>query len=307
MTITIYTASGTGMTATSDKGFAAQLAQGVDQTLYTWAPIDYPASGFDPADTISENDSITEGVTTTVAAIIATPGQFVLSGHSQGAQVMAKVLLQIQSGALTARQADFIGAVMFGNPVRQHGALFPGSPLRDGHGISETRLTTTPHIWWEMVTPNDIATNVPSDGAGDILGPIFDAAAQLKIVDIHQLYTNILQALIGQGAGSSAIRALLASPPAAGRDMVEAAQFLIDAGAGNKTSGHMAYDVAICWPGQTYVQVAIAYLNALATAAPLPVAGVEPPAAVEPLWQNALNTLSANITNGIEMLEKLIP
>lgn len=116
-----------------------------------------------------------------IAAVNAVPTgtPFALSGMSYGAWVVTNVLLEIQSGSLTARQDDFIGGVVAGNPARQAGHTLPG--ITDaidpgGHGIldADKRLTTTPDNWYEFSATGDLISANGDDAGGTLNTAIFD-------------------------------------------------------------------------------------------------------------------------------------
>lgn len=121
--------------------------------------------------------SIAEGAQRIISAIKDTPGPFALGGHGQGAAVMSRVLKDIQSGSLKNRQGDLIAATMFGNPSRQTGKLWPGSPpitswddpnSTNNHGSFPTdqRLTNTPSLWWEFANADDPIASTGDTTAG---------------------------------------------------------------------------------------------------------------------------------------------
>ena len=89
----------------------------LDQNTWQSTRISYPASMVDMG------PSIDYGADQTIALINALPANspFALGGYSQGACVMSQVYKQIKdpAGSLYARRNDFIGGVMFGNPMRQ--------------------------------------------------------------------------------------------------------------------------------------------------------------------------------------------
>lgn len=167
--ITVYELQGTG--TLFDVGGTAMLAFGaattffqanLDPAKFTYVNVSYPASAF------PMNQSIDAGVTNLTNAINGTAGQFILIGWSQGAIVISNVYDQIRSGSLTGRNADFLGAVTFGNPRRENGHTFPGCPNPGGNGIAYTNtLTGTETRWHDFANPGDTATcndNNTTDG-----------------------------------------------------------------------------------------------------------------------------------------------
>ena len=101
------------------------------------------------------NVSVGQGVSRVLEAISSNPGGFVLTGTSQGAQIMSEVYKRIKG---TAREKDLLGVFLVANPERQAGRDFPGaSSTAPGHGVatSDLRLTGTPDLVWEFAKPGD--------------------------------------------------------------------------------------------------------------------------------------------------------
>jgi hypothetical protein len=176
--ITLYTVAGTGhggasgATNTGANGFPALVGTLVDKTLYTWAPVPYPA-GFPFV------SSVKTGVATLTGMINSTPGKFALIGYSQGAMVTSGVLDALQTGGLRSRMGDCIAAVTFGNPRRQAGHACPVCPDPGGHGIeADNLLKNTPSWWWDFAIPHDIAANIGDDTNSKWLSTVFDAFCQ---------------------------------------------------------------------------------------------------------------------------------
>lgn len=134
---------------------------------------------FYPASTLGMGPSIDAGIQNVVNEINnLPPGQkFCLGGYSQGAAVMSGVYNELRSGSLTARNADMIGACMFGNPRRQvnyrgsvggtwSGAFDVNGSTTGGHGSFPAtgpyaRLSSCEASRWiEFAAPNDIFTAV---------------------------------------------------------------------------------------------------------------------------------------------------
>lgn len=143
--------------------------------------VNYPALG------IPMSASINVGVNNVVNAINSLPkGQkFCLGGYSQGAAAMSSVynLLRTPASSLAARNSDFLGAVMFGNPRRQvdyrgsvggtwSGAWDQIGSTTGGHGSfpatgAFARLTSCePTRWIEFTEENDIFSSTGDSPAG---------------------------------------------------------------------------------------------------------------------------------------------
>lgn len=118
------------------------------------------------AETFPMGPSVATGKTNLVAAINGWRGQFVLIGTSQGAAVVSDVYDEIRSGSLTARNADLVAGVTFGNPRREAGHTWPGGTDPGGHGLLTTRLSGTEQRWWDFVVPDDPAAATTDDAVG---------------------------------------------------------------------------------------------------------------------------------------------
>lgn len=203
----------------------------VDQNLFNWVPISYPASwailpnsldnDWQPS-TLSMIDSITYGVNEMIGLIQATPGTFALAGNSQGAGVISQVLRHLitPGGRLYSRQNDCIAAVAFGNPCRKQGSGFPGAAITTGAGIcvnltgnvSGLKNVNTPSWWWELVTPGDFFADAPMNGPGgpllgQVLGALIGARGSSESLN---LITFIMNAFINNGVGFNVLGALVA-------------------------------------------------------------------------------------------------
>lgn len=127
-----------------------------------------------PIDLSHYGDCMTANVAAVVDVINNTTGTFALAGLSGGAWIMSKVLDEIQTGSLTSRQSDFLGAVSAGNPRREAGKIFPGGTDPGGHGIVSTgRLSGTPSKWWEFSTAGDVISCCADDTAGELYQAVF--------------------------------------------------------------------------------------------------------------------------------------
>ncbi|WP_313673284.1 cutinase family protein [Mycolicibacterium sp.] len=149
----------------------------LDPNIFDAKKVFYPAAGLGMA------ASIDAGIQNVVNEINNLPAgqKFCLGGYSQGAAVMSGVYNELRSGSLTSRNADMIGATMFGNPRRQvdyRGSVggtwsgsfnVPGSTT-GGHGSFPA---TGPYArlsgcessrWIEFAAPLDIFSSVATTG-----------------------------------------------------------------------------------------------------------------------------------------------
>jgi hypothetical protein len=149
----------------------------LDPNIFDAKKVFYPAAG------LGMGASIDAGIQNVVSEINNLPAgqKFCLGGYSQGAAVMSGVYNELRSGSLTARNADMIGATMFGNPRRQvdyRGSVggtwsgsfnVPGSTT-GGHGSfpatgSYARLASCEAARWiEFAAPLDIFSSVNTTG-----------------------------------------------------------------------------------------------------------------------------------------------
>ena len=192
MTATLITVAGTW--SPPDAGFQADLARAVTSDwddihtevmgwngpAFRWVPVPYPAS-FGPVSPPYPGapayvDSVAEGVRNTIAAINNTPGRFVLSGYSQGAEVVGRVCIELANGALQHRRSDCRGCITFGDPARQPEDNAYGGG--EGWGISRLRIPP----WIDRVTyavPGDMYCTCPDGQVGDQMHAVYYALTHL--------------------------------------------------------------------------------------------------------------------------------
>lgn len=147
----------------------------LDEQIWDARKVKYPASAW------PMSASIDQGVALTIAHINTVPQgtPFALGGYSQGAAVMSKVYREIRSGSITSRQTDFMGGIMFGNPMRQQDFTAPGvtwsgcwdvpGSTTGGSGCFPDRLSNCEYgKWREYVNVNEVitATGTSTLGAG---------------------------------------------------------------------------------------------------------------------------------------------
>lgn len=229
---------------------------------------------------------------------------FALGGYSQGAAVMSGILSELQTGSLTSRYSDLLGAVMFGNPRRMQdwrgpvGGTWSGSwdmpgSNSGGHGSFPTdgpwkRMTSNPpDTWVEFTAPEDIFSSTGDSPTGVLWTAGNDALLEL-VQD--QLLLYLL------GAVPIAINAL------AVMERGNAVNNFVDA-AGTpfefSGSGHTSYpftppaDTNGNFPpsGDTCYQVALKYLNSLASQWAVTPIVVPDPVPVEAGWSPTLTPI----------------
>jgi hypothetical protein len=262
----LYTVSGNW--TKPDIGFTADVARGVDQGLFSWHPVDCAAViSAQQAPTYAE--AVQHGVDELTQRIKSQGGTFALCGYSQGAEVVSRVLVELQSGALTARMADFIGAAVFGNPMRQLGRLFPGDTDPGGRGIAAITLTDSPDTWAEYVNPGDLYAAVEDTDAGACLTEMYQAAMKLGIADTTVPANPLLGAVAGGGGIVEKLRRLM-SPGGNLDSQLKAIDAAVEfLRADPPTQPHTAYDQMECLPNTTIssVEHAVSWLNQLGRAA----------------------------------------
>jgi len=104
-----------------------------------------------------------------------------LAIYSQGAIVGAEFFMRHirpANGSLHWRAQDFKGCLSFGSPYRERGVVaewVPDPPRPDTQGISDVRMTNTPHNWKEVARRGDIYTENEVNDAGEHKTAIYKA------------------------------------------------------------------------------------------------------------------------------------
>jgi hypothetical protein len=178
--------------------FDAIVGAQTSSQLFDWVAVSYPASYINLLPQINDtwqpkslgiSQIMTWGATELKTLISSTPGTFALVGTGIGAMVCSAILQEMQSGTLTSRKDDCIGAVMFGNPCRQEGVTYPGGIDPGGAGIMPQsaagikgmiRNTDTPSWWWEMALIDDPIVTCPIDVSGQAVNVVADELIKAK-------------------------------------------------------------------------------------------------------------------------------
>jgi hypothetical protein len=176
---------------TFDKTGTTSMVRGsIDPDYFNYVPVtNYP--------NVLDNfgNSVAQGVAAVKAVIAATPGKIVLTGVSQGAQIMATVYRDLKD---TPRGADFVGIYLVGNPLRQAGRAFPGAnPIPPGHGVApaQYRLTNTPDLIWEFANPGDPVCTIGDDAFGLGLQAAFGEVLQGVKPASNDLFSTLTSTL----------------------------------------------------------------------------------------------------------------
>lgn len=148
----------------TQSGYAAQVAKGLDPSIFNWFPVAYNTSAF------PLNVGIQAAVDKTVKMIQGSSAKVFLAGHGKGAVVTSKLYEEFRSGRLANRRADLLGVFNFGSPMREAGHTIPGGIDPGGHGIAleSERLTDTEDLVWEFASPSDPVTAVGDDLFGEV-------------------------------------------------------------------------------------------------------------------------------------------
>lgn len=280
MTVTIFTVNGTAQAGPEDPwqypvqtvrallpqpmaAFCAKLDGIKYVRKFSWYAVDYPAATF------PMESSVDVGIENLVASILATPGEFVLFGYSQGAVVTSRVWrdeILNPNGRLHHRLKDFRGGITWGNPLRARGIArgndYAGWPLPTGDAVDhflsgqdpeitggiagEGEVLTadeTPWNWLDFANPNDLYTDRPWNRAGHDETLIYNIVMSTggwdtfqaivnMMLDAFQQFDNPVEELIGLAeAIYNGLRFAVAGP----------------------NSGHYTYDVtpAIRWMQET--------------------------------------------------------
>lgn len=266
----LFTFSGT---ATPDLTmFQALMGVKVDPAIWEWTPVIYPHW-------FPVQASVQRGVRNCIDAINAWPGKFGLSGYSQGAIVCSGVLWELRYGSLQNRYKDLIGAVMFGNPLREAGITFPGGIDPGGAGMgADTGLATgrirdTPNdIWWEFANNN---YEDPINGLHKIPGSIAgDPFAVTPTTEAGQYITAIYQVMMNEFSGDEnndllpRLQALLTGK--APKEIQKVVQSIVHMFKGFGV-GHVEYATSRPLSGSslTSVELGVQHLNKVGAASPL--------------------------------------
>lgn len=181
MTVTFYGVPGTW--ALPDGGFQADVARTlVDEfdDVYAeimghagppihWQGVGYPAAfgpinppWWAPVPVPSYADSVLVGVEENVRMINLNPNKFILSGYSQGAEVVGRVRKELVAGRLKHRAADCLLSITFGDPTRQASDEAYGGG--DGGGISRFVIPQCPFRCVTYAAPGDMYCTTPTSG-----------------------------------------------------------------------------------------------------------------------------------------------
>jgi hypothetical protein len=260
-------------------GFPADVGRAIDSNIYRWVPIKYPATFGNP----SYASSVQLGVEELIRQIKAAPDtSFAFCGYSQGGEVVSRVFMEMQNGELKDRMKDFIGAAVFGNPMRELGHTFvgnpnPNAPGTSSRGIADVRLSGTPETWADYVNAGDLYADVPEGEMGLDITSVYKAAIQFEFSDSQSPanpmfnLVNLLQALATQGGLLEQILRIMGNPVNLIEAIKAAGYALAFVTQDPPTKPHVTYHAVDCMPGQTSLAHAIVWLNRLG--AQRPVAG----------------------------------
>lgn len=183
----------------------------VDKSRFREIGIAYLARGFlNPDPNTSYEESLRDGITKTIAAILANPGPIVLIGYSQGADVAVHVMHEFEPGGrLASRRADLKRVICFGNPGRPGGPDFLGRSF-PGDGISGVYPPNSlAHLLHSYDFPQDMYAN-----SNPIMKEFYGILTKMELsVDFAmaclQLIGGVIPLFGGAGNGSILSGALL--------------------------------------------------------------------------------------------------
>ncbi len=232
----VITVNGTGSPDPFGFGFAGELGSQLDDELFFWQPVSYPAAVF------PMGPSVQAGVDEVVRLIQLYPasdlwtGKIVLSGYSQGAMVTdivwrdeilnpkGRLYNLAQSGAI-----EVIGIVNFGDPLRCpgicNGNLYAGFPLPakvDGvttGGISgplDLTAAQTPAFLMSCNNDGDLYGAAPvgdtpwtqETGVGHDESIIFNIVQNFTMANVLAIVKEVLQ-ILGMPLGGVNLQSLI--------------------------------------------------------------------------------------------------
>lgn len=169
-------------------------------------------------------------------------GPFGLVGFSQGAEIVSRIYRELV-GSLQHRRQDFVGGVVFGNPMREQGH-YQGHVDPGGHGIASDRLAGTGPSWAEYAEPGDVYTSV-SGPSGEMMTAVYDLVMRvdptLLFKELGEIFTNPIPELVS-----------------AGMAIIQFAQFGITQ---PMTAAHVSYHIREIAPGVTYYDHAVDWMR----------------------------------------------
>lgn len=166
----LFTVCGTGVPWWV--GPDADTARAVEYK-YRWQPIGYPAQAVPMGPSIQAARDETYVQMTKWRPQIEQYG-YILAGYSQGALSLSETWeLEIKppSGRLHWALPHIKKAVMWGNPMRERGKVWPDaggppSPTENG-GVTAQLMADTPDWWRNYAHRGDLYTDVPPDESGE--------------------------------------------------------------------------------------------------------------------------------------------
>lgn len=244
---TLFTVSGTAAPWWS--GYPADLGRALaDGPYWRWQPVDYPAATF------RMGRSVAAGREELVRQIGLHPGEFALSGYSQGEIVVGqcyKYDLLPEDGRLHHRLNDLVAAANFGGPMREKGHSYPGGKDPGGEGISPDRLEDTPDWWREYADPKDLyatMSGIADPNSVEHMRAIYNGIQGHWATGSDDLLEQIFELLLNP----------FREVPAAIRAAAKAWVFFTNQPG---PQDHTSYHLRQVEPGVTYLQHALQYLT----------------------------------------------
>lgn len=209
-----------GTWGTPGVGFQSDVINGLNQyvspDLAYEVPVLYPGA-FGPITggniaAPSYQQSIDQGVEWAGNWITDNPTKtFLVGGYSQGAELAARIAIEVTTGSLTAYKENFIGGYTFGPPSRGQGLIAPTCPDPGGSGISSVNMTIAnvpivngQQCWADYCEKGDMYGSTPNllpDGktlseVGVMMRQVYTMATEAQLNDIAALTKSEIAGLI---------------------------------------------------------------------------------------------------------------
>lgn len=293
----------------------------VDSERWDVEFVNYPANAIGMGLSIDLGVAEIKRIMDSDAFPVGTP--WALGGYSQGAAVVSSILVEAQTGSLTAHYPHFLGGVTFGNPRRKinwRGPVggtwsgswdSPGSTTGGGGSFPTTGpwalLSNPPDTWVDFTAPGEMFSAVGTTSIGNgwrqANGLFLDATNLANLLaaipQVGNIIDGITQAFFNVGSVENLVIDALNLPWRIGGGGHTVYPFLPPPAANGvipTTSTVINGETFLAPVGKTAYQEALEYLNTLSGEwATVPIV-VPEPAPVEPAWGTTLTTPSEVLT-----------
>lgn len=198
---TVFTVNGTGVADPFGPGFAADTGRGVDDSIWCWQPIGYPAAMFPMGPSVQAGRTELNNQIDRYTRSPTCTGKIALSGYSQGALVTDIVWrddILNPNGRLHHRLPDVVAIVNFGDPMRcpgiANGNLWAGQAPPATLDGATTGGIAGPQDLTPAQTP-DFLLSFANDGDLYASAPVGDSPWTAEAAAGHEetLVFNIIQ------------------------------------------------------------------------------------------------------------------